>query len=61
MADGITKDQMRDLLLEQAKVIRGGSSGNSGGGGGGTASAGSSVFETITGKAVSAFNPLNIS
>ena len=58
MADGITKDQMRDLLLEQAKVIRGGSSGNSGGSGGGTASAGSSVFETITGKAASAFNPL---
>ena len=64
MADGITKNEMRDLLIEQAKVIRGGSSGNSGGGSGGTASntggggAGASVLGAAAGKAAEAFNPL---
>jgi hypothetical protein len=57
MADGITKNEMRDLLIEQAKVIRGGSSGNSGGGAA-SGGAGSSALGAAAGKAAEAFNPL---
>ena len=57
MADGITKNEMRDLLIEQAKVIRGGSSGNSGSASA-APSGGSSALGAAAAKATEAFNPL---
>ena len=57
MAEGITKNEMRDLLIEQAKVIRGGSSGNSGGTTSGEG-IGATALGAAAGKAASAFNPL---
>jgi uncharacterized protein YukE len=54
MGDGITKDEMKDLLTEQAKIIRGGNSS----GGGAASPKGTGEFAESLDNIKTKFNPL---